>query len=141
MSVEEVEGVRDAIRRIWTAGPEDQSSLAEDAYVLLDLATSLRRESEGLEWATARLLEGFARLFVARQTASWGHRSYTIQALEASLDGLRDAAASLPADFEPNPEDIIAFRSALMVHWRAVQSEPDLQRIAMLDLRSLRTPC
>lgn len=135
---EEVSVLAD-IRRMWEAGAADEEGIAADAFEILDRATEQRRaEKAGPDWAAARLAEGLARLYVARDVAAWGNRSYCIQALEASLDGLRDAAAHLPDGFDPTRDEVLAFRSRLMLEWRAVQSEPTQDRIADLSLARLR---
>lgn len=125
--------------RVWNASSEQDASLPEDAYEMLDRATALRRASVGgPEWPVARLAEGLARFLIARQMADWGHRSYTIQALEASLDALRDAAASLPETFVPSPAEVLNFRQNLHRAWRDAQSDPDLSRISGLTIAALR---
>lgn len=127
------------IARLWNASAADDAALADEAYAILDRATALRRASVGKpEWPVARLAEGLSRLLIARQMAQWGHRSYAIQALEASLDALRDAAASLPDGFEPSRNKVLAFRENLHREWRAAQSEDDLGRLAELTIQSLR---
>jgi hypothetical protein len=127
------------ISRIWDSTPADDAALSEAAYEILDRATALRRVSAGKpEWPVARLAEGLARLLVARQMAGWGHRSYAIQALEASMDALRDAALELPDEFIPSREEVFAFRDTIHREWRAAQSEADLQRIAGLKISALR---
>jgi hypothetical protein len=133
------EAVRRDITRFWDVAPEDETDAAVEAYEALDRATALRRYTKsGPVWAQARLGEGLARMYVARQMAEWGHRAYTIQALEAALDALRDAAAALPADAAPSPPEIVAFRENLLVEWRAGQSEPTLDRLAALSIPALR---
>lgn len=127
------------IARLWHASPAEDAGLTDEAYAILDRATALRRASAGTpEWPVARLAEGLARLLIARQMADWGHRSYAIQALEASMDALRDAAATLPDGSDPSREDVFAFRENLHREWRAAQSEPDLSRIAGLTIAGLK---
>ena len=127
------------ISRLWNASPEQDAALTDEAYAILDRATALRRASVGQpEWPVARLAEGLFRLLIARQMAQWGHRSYAIQALEASLDALRDAAASLPDGSNPSRDAVFAFRESLHREWRAVQSEEDLGRLAALTIGEMR---
>jgi len=127
------------IALLWQASPAEEAALADEAYAILDRATALRRASAGQpDWPVARLAEGLARLLIARQMADWGHRSYAIQALEASMDALRDAAASLPDGFLPARDAVFAFRENLHREWRAAQSEPDLSRIAELSIWAMR---
>ncbi|HEY3414103.1 MAG TPA: hypothetical protein VGM51_13765 [Armatimonadota bacterium] len=127
------------IARVWNASPAQDAALADEAYTILDRATAVRRASVGQpEWLVARLAEGLARFLIARQMAQWGHRSYAIQALEASLDALRDAAAGLPDGFDPSRDSVLAFRESLHREWRAMQSEEDLGRLAALSVRQIR---
>jgi hypothetical protein len=127
------------IARVWDASPEDDDALAEEAYLILDRATALRRATVSKpEWPAARLAEGLARLLIARQMAQWGHRGYALQALEASLDALRDAAANLPDESCPSREAVTAFRENLHREWRTAQSDVDLSRVAGLMIREMR---
>lgn len=131
--------IRADIRRMWDVAEADEAEVASRAFEMLDRATAVRRATKsGPDWAAARLAEGLARMYVARDVAAWGNKSYCIQALEASLDGLRDAAAHLPDGFDPSREEVLEFRTRLMVEWRAVQSEPTQDRIADLSLPRLR---
>jgi hypothetical protein len=135
-----MDGVLADIARAWAVAPENEPALAEDAYEMLDRATAARRAhgSGGPVWAAARLAEGLARFLVARQMAEWNNRSYALQAAEASIDALRDAAASLPDAFTPSRAAVSAFRERLLHEWHAAQSEPDLNRIANLTVAGLR---
>lgn len=131
--------MRADIVRLWDVAPSDEEDLAADAWELLDRATAFRRQlSHGPDWSDARLCEGLARLLVTRQVAAWGNRSYALQALEASMDGLRDAIIDRADDARPSAVEVTAFRDALVREWRAGQSEPELDRFASLSIPVLR---
>jgi len=133
------DAVRADIARFWNVSPAQEEDAAADAWEALDRATTLRRAGrDGPRWAEARLAEGLARLYVTRQVAEWGNRSYALQALEAAIDGLRDAVAGLPEDFDPPPAEVAAFREAVLLEWRAGQSEPTQDRYAALSIPALR---
>lgn len=135
----ELSAVREDIARFWNVSPSDEEEAATDAWEVLDRATALRRRlPRGTEWAEARLAEGLARLYVTRQVSEWGNRSYALQGLEAAIDGLRDAVAERAPDADPPAADIAAFREAVLVEWRAGQSEPGLDRFAALSVPGLR---
>jgi hypothetical protein len=136
----DADAVRRDILRFWNVVADDEQDAAAEAYEALDRATAMRRHLKtGPGWAEARLAEGLARLYVARQMADWGHRAYTIQAIEAAIDGLRDAAAHLDPAADPPPAEVAAFRERLLAEWRAAQSEPTLDRLAALSIPALRS--
>lgn len=127
--------LEDDIRRLWNGS-------TEDIWGILDRAGSIRRTSErnSADWATARLAEGLARIAAAADTAEWGHASYALQTVEAALDALRDAGASLPDSSDPSRQDVLSLRSSLLREWRTAQSEESLDRWAGLTVVSLRLP-
>jgi hypothetical protein len=132
--------VRADVARFWSVSARDEQAAAADAWEALDRATALRRRlARGADWAEARLAEGLARLYITRQVSEWGNRSYALQALEAAIDGLRDAVAERAPGAEPSAADIAAFREALLSEWRAGQSEPGLERFAALSIPALRS--
>ncbi|HOC32377.1 MAG: hypothetical protein GYA63_09255 [Armatimonadetes bacterium] len=123
------------IRRLWNGS-------TEDFWGILERAGSIRRTStrNSAEWAVARLAEGLARIAAAADAAEWGHASYALQTVEAALDALRDAGASLPDSFIPSREEVLALRSSLLREWRLAQSEEGLDRLAGLSVADMRSP-
>ena len=126
--------LEDDIRRLWNGS-------TGGIWEILDRAGSVRRTSErnSADWATARLAEGLARIAAAADAAEWGNASYALQTVEAALDALRDAGASLPDSSTPSRDEVLAVRASLLREWRLAQSEEGLDRWAGLTVHSLRS--
>ncbi|MDO8683349.1 MAG: hypothetical protein Q7N50_07710, partial [Armatimonadota bacterium] len=92
-----------------------------------------------------RLALSFGRTAVAKQMASPQTKSYSIQAMEAGIDSMRDAARELealeklgaPLACEISSKELWEFHQRLLDIWDNAKKRDDLTLIRDIDLRKL----